>query len=94
MKAILERDVESYFVSECKKREWEVRKVKWLGRDGAPDRVVFAGWGNVVFVELKRPGKEPEPHQIREIGRMRIRGANVEVIDSYEAVDGFVVRYS
>jgi hypothetical protein len=38
-------------------------------------------------VELKAPGKTPEPHQVREHARMRDFGERVEVIDSLEAVD-------
>jgi len=43
-----------------------------------------------IWIELKAPGKKPEPHQVREHNRMRKLGELVEVIDSYEAVDNLL----
>lgn len=91
MKAeIRERDVERYLIKQVKLFAGEVRKVKWIGRAGAPDRVVFLR--GVAFVELKRPGKWLEPHQVRE--HMRIRNASqvpcVTMINSIGGVDKFI----
>lgn len=36
-----ESEVEQYLVDRVKALGGEVRKVKWLGRDGAPDRLVM-----------------------------------------------------
>ena len=36
-----ERDVEQYLVEQVKAKGGEVRKVKWIGRNGAPDRIVM-----------------------------------------------------
>ena len=64
-----------------------VRKVEWSGVRGAPDLLVMLQ-GHHCFVECKRPGEKPEPHQIREHERMeRIGGCQVIVIDSEEAAD-------
>ena len=38
---IRESDVEKYLVKRVKALGGEVRKVKWIGRDGAPDRLVM-----------------------------------------------------
>ena len=76
----------------------ECRKVAWVGRSGAPDRLVmlpsgqvFAvdeiGHGRTTWVELKAPGKKPESHQLREHERMRAMGQRVLVIDSLELID-------
>lgn len=92
-----ERDIEKYLCEQVKKLGGEVRKVKWIGRTGAPDRLVmlppmqvsyltFSGTV-AIWVELKAPGKKPEPHQLREHARMRAMGQRVEVIDSFEGVD-------
>lgn len=94
-----ERDIESYLVKRVKAMGGEVRKVQWIGRNGAPDRLVMlppkfvrdAGdvliyEGLAVWVELKAPGKKPETHQLREHERMRKLGQRVEVIDSLEGV--------
>lgn len=94
-KVLRERDVERYLVKQVKRAGGEVRKLEWIGRRGAPDRIVMLpsvtgfteGGGYTVFVELKAPGKKPEAHQLREHERMRKMGQEVEVIDSLEAVD-------
>lgn len=66
-----------------------VRKLKWIGRDGAPDRVVmFSGW--TVWVELKRPGEVPRPIQENEHRLMRRAGQDVRVIDTLDGVDEFL----
>lgn len=92
-----ERDVEQYLVDRVKAMGGEVRKVKWIGRHGAPDRLVMLPPtplndcirlpGRSIWIELKAPGKEPEPHQVREHQRMRSMGQRVEVVDSYERVE-------
>lgn len=62
-----ESDIEKYLVHCVKRIGGEVRKVKWIGHDGAPDRVVMirseepslvdAGFPHtLIWVELKRPG--------------------------------------
>lgn len=85
-----ESTIEQYLVDQVKAAGGEVRKVKWIGRRGAPDRRVMlparGGW----WVELKRPGLDAEDHQLREHARMHRMGERVLVIDSKEAVDLFL----
>lgn len=88
-----ERDVEAYFARRVKDLGGEVRKVKWVGRRGAPDRVAFFQ-GQTWWVELKAPGMIPEPHQIREHERMQAMGQSVFVIDSKDMVDTLLAPYS
>lgn len=64
----------------------EVRKVQWIGRRGAPDRLVLLP-GRHLFVELKRPGQTAEAHQSREFSRLIMAGFVVFVIDSLEQID-------
>jgi Holliday junction resolvase-like predicted endonuclease len=78
--------IEKHLVAQVKAAGGEVRKVKWIGRRGAPDRIVLMN-GFVVFVELKATGKTLEAHQEREHKRMRNQGAWVCMIDSNEAAD-------
>ena len=100
-----ERDIEAYLVQRVKAMGGEVRKVKWIGRTGAPDRLVMlpaeiihlrsgALWPHrpdmTVWVELKAPGKKAEPHQLREHERMRKMGQRVVVIDSLEGVEALL----
>lgn len=90
-----ERDIETYLVERVKAIGGEVRKVKWVGRSGAPDRFVMLRTGlrvgeyytASVWVELKAPGEKAKPHQLREHKRMHAMGQLVEVIDSFEGVD-------
>jgi len=88
-----ESDIEKYLVKKVKEVGGEVRKVKWIGRNGAPDRLVmlppYYDHGTI-WVELKALGKVPEPHQLREHKRMRVMGQRVVVIDSLEGVDALL----
>lgn len=84
-----ESAVEKYFCEQVAAHGGEVRKVKWLGRDGAPDRLALFPYC-LIWVELKRPGKKAEPHQEREHERLRAYGQQVYVIDSREAVDNLM----
>lgn len=81
-----ESTIEQYLVEQVKAKGGEVRKVKWIGRNGAPDRIVMLP-DRTVWVELKAPGEKCRPHQIREHERMRRMGQRVEVVDSFEGVD-------
>jgi len=87
---VRERDIERYLVAEVKAAGGEVRKVKWIGRRGAPDRLVMLPPGRTVWVELKALGIEAEPHQAREHHRMRCMGQGVVVIDSLAGVDKLI----
>lgn len=98
---LLERDIEKRLVQRVKELGGEVRKVKWIGRSGAPDRLLMLPYIHVpgvpyaaedrqarsIWVELKAPGKKPEPHQLREHDRMRKMGQRVVVVDSYEQIE-------
>ena len=83
---VRESDIEAYLVSRVLGFGGEVRKVRWIGRNGAPDRLVMLP-GKTLWVELKAPGEGPDPHQRREHDRMRAMGQRVEVIDSFRGVD-------
>ena len=81
-----ERDVENYLVERVKALGGEVRKVRWIGRNHAPDRRVMLP-GKCIWIELKAPGEKCRPGQVREHVRMRAMGERVVVIDSFEGVD-------
>ena len=92
-----ESEIEAYLVTQVKALGGETRKVKWLDRDGAPDRLVMlpeivthgpAGTipAECFLVELKAPGKKPTATQLREHERLRKYGWRVEVVDSFERV--------
>lgn len=78
---MLENSVEGYVVFQAEADGWWSRKVKWIGRTGAPDRV-FAKGGRTVWIEFKRPKKEAAEMQAREHKRMRDAGMEVHVCDT------------
>ena len=88
-----ESTIEKHLVARVKALGGEVRKVQWIGRRGAPDRVVMlpradTTWVNsAIWVELKAPGVKAEAYQLREHERMRAMGQRVVVIDSIEGVE-------
>ncbi len=88
-----ESTIEQYLVDRVKTLGGEVRKVKWIGRRGAPDRLVMLpnhwhhGEQTLVWVELKAPGKKPRTSQLNEHKRMRAMGQRVVVIDSSQGVE-------
>ena len=84
-----ESEVEKHLVQRVKELGGEVRKVKWIGRDGAPDRLVMMPT-STAWIELKAPGAKAKPHQVREHERMRKMGQRVLVIDSIEGVEAFL----
>ena len=98
-----ERDVEAHLVKRVKELGGEVRKVKWIGRIGAPDRLVMLpdfwwhcragsrGAPGPFFVELKAPGEKARPSQVREHKRMENCHCRVVVIDSIEGVEELLV---
>ena len=91
-----ESEIESYLVKKVKEVGGECRKVKWLGRNGAPDRLVML-YGQTIWVELKTEGLAAlfphTPHerqQHREHERMRAMGQRVVVLDSYADIDALL----
>jgi hypothetical protein len=92
-----ESKIEAYLRRRVTDTGGNIRKVKWLDRRGAPDRLCwwpYEGKRRDAFVETKPTGGEPEPHQVREHERLRKAGFRVFVIDSLEGVDEFVREVS
>ncbi len=96
-----ESQIEQHLVKRVKELGGEVRKVQWVGRRGAPDRLVMTPMretmdgrmdrpARTIWVELKAPGEKVKPHQKREHERMRAMGQRVVVIDSIEGVEGLL----
>lgn len=77
---MLESAVEMPVVRRAEAAGWLVRKLAWVGRNGAPDRI-FMKDGRVVFIEFKKPGEVPTLLQRTEHERMRAAGMEVYVCD-------------
>lgn len=84
-----ERQIEAHLVQRVRELGGEVRKLSWIGRHGAPGRLVMLP-GQTLFVELKAPGQKAKSHQLRDHARMRAMGQQVLVIDSVQAVDALL----
>ncbi len=84
--AVRESLIEDYLVQEVKKLGGERRKVKWIGRRGAPDNYVMF-YGRCFWAEIKATGEALDSHQIREFILMQEHGATIYIIDSFDKVD-------
>lgn len=61
-------------------RGFEIRKLRWEGRNGAPD-YFLAKDGRVVLVECKQPRGRPRKSQMIEFDRLSRAGVCVLVLD-------------
>lgn len=94
-----ESQVEQHLLRRVKKLKGEVRKVQWVGRRHAPDRLVMLPpWSSnsprIFLLELKRPGVAARRGQEREHYRLREFGWWVAVADSPEAVDEVLIKWT
>ena len=55
------------------------------GTTGVPDRICLMR-NRVVFVELKAPGKQPRPIQVRRMNQLRQQGFTALVVDSVDGI--------
>ena len=97
-----ESTIEAHLVKVVKELGGEIRKVKWIGRNKAPDRVVmlptsphrYSRAHGTYWVEVKNPETikhfPSNPHeraQHREHQRMRALGQTVLVLGTIEQID-------
>lgn len=92
MEAIIlrERDIETHLRNEIKKIGGKAYKWESPGNAGVPDRIIFLPNGQVHLVELKAPGKKPTALQLAQHRKLALLGQQVYVLDSKEAVNGFI----
>jgi len=81
--AVLEADVEDAVVEWAENHDWLVRKMRFIGRRGCPDRY-FYGYGHIVMIEFKRPNGTRSAGQVREHRRLENAGLKVHVIEYAE----------
>lgn len=57
---------------------------KWSSpsQRGVTDRIIIGPTGKVVFLEIKAPGKRPEPLQIHEMNKINAHGACAVWVDN------------
>ena len=86
---MLERDVERALVRRVKALGGTCEKFTSPGRRSVPDRLVTLPGGQIVFVELKAPGKKPTPLQERDHAARRVMGCDVRIVDTMEGANAF-----
>lgn len=79
-----ESAIENPVVAKAERAGYFVRKVAWLGRKHAPDRLFAREDRGQVFIEFKRPGEDARRGQRIEHRKMREAGIEVHVCDSVE----------
>lgn len=89
MSEIRESQIELYLVDRVKMHGGLSPKLKWIGRNNAPDRCVILN-GHTIFVEVKRPGAFLTLAQEREAERIRFRGGDARFVNTYEMVDDLI----
>lgn len=83
---MVEKAVEMPVVVRAEKAGWFCRKVQWVNRVGAPDRL-FIKDGRTVWIEFKDRGEMPRLSQVLEHDRMRTAGAEIYSCDTaFEAL--------
>lgn len=84
-----EASVENYLRRRVKETGGRYRKLKWIGRRGAPDQLIWWTWPHVALVECKAEGKHIEPgsQQEREVNRLLDDGWPVYVVNCRYDVD-------
>lgn len=87
-----ESEVEKYLERRVREAGGRTRKVKWIGRHSAPDRLILLP-GFHTFVEVKRPTEKARPAQEREHERLRAAGCRVVVLSTFDEVDRWIIQF-
>ena len=87
---MLERDVEKYFVAQCKKLDWLCWKMQSSSLRGFPDRMVVTGSGQIYFCEIKAEGGRPSPLQKAVAAKLAAKNVKVYLLVGREGVDMFM----
>jgi hypothetical protein len=85
---MLEKTIEHKLKSAVKNMGGIAFKFTAPGINGVPDRLVLLPYGKLAFIELKSPGKEMRPLQIRRKRQLEQLGFLVYCIDSAEQIGG------
>ena len=81
-----EKYIETKLVKAVKSMGGLAPKFVSPGLDGVPDRLVLLPGGKIAFIELKAPGKELRPLQVRRKRQLESLGFLVYCIDRPEQI--------
>lgn len=87
----MEKKIEKYLVTCVEQAGGLCVKFPPLFFRGFPDRIVLLPGGRLTFVETKAEGRKPTFVQTKVHNKLRALGFNVEVIDSNDGVDAFMI---
>lgn len=88
----VEQNEELDAVAWAENNGWLVRKMQYVRRVGAPDRIFF-GYGAIVLIEMKKPGGRLSKGQKLEHQRIREHGCEVHVCFSKDEAITVLRRY-
>lgn len=81
---------ENYLRKRVKAEKGQIRKLRWIGRRGAPDDFVWWPGPRSAFVEVKAPEGRLSALQTREIERLRADGFMVYVVFNFADIDAMI----
>ena len=82
--------VENEFVKAVRKAGGVAYKLNSLTANGLPDRLVLFPGGKTAFVELKAPGKQMRPLQVKRRRQLQLLGFPVLCIDRLSQIEPFI----
>lgn len=88
-----ESSIEKRLVTEVERVGGWCLKLPAIHNAGLPDRLCLFPGGEVVFVELKAPGKKPRKIQLFIHNKLRGLGFRVEVVDTPEQIETIINEY-
>ena len=83
-----EKNVEQQLVRAVKAMGGFSPKLVSPGMDGMPDRLVLFPGGKLAFVEMKAPGMQMRPLQVRRKRQLEALGFRVYCVDRLEQIGG------
>jgi len=87
-----EAKIEDYLRKQVKAHGGQIRKIRWIGRRGAADNLIWWRFPRCALVEVKAPGEmiDWRSAQGREFLRMSSQGWPIYSVSSTGAVDALV----
>ena len=89
-----EKTIEEHLVKAVRLMGGLAPKFVSPGLDGFPDRLLLLPDGRMAFAELKAPGKQLRPLQIRRKRQLETLGFRVFVIDNTDQIGGILDELS
>lgn len=77
----MEQDIQSKKIKELESQGYYVIKLKMTNKNGIPDLIAIPRNSDVLFVEVKQPGKKRKPLQEYRGKELENHGVKVEVYD-------------